>query len=273
MLFRSGDSPYQCFSAFAGNPYFIDYDILKDQGLLDEEDYQDEDYGEDEESIDYGLIFEVKNRVLKKVFLNYKLHEDDWFSELKVEFEEFKKSSEFWIEDYSLYMAVKNSFDLASWSKWDEDIKKRESKALAKYKKKLSKEIEYWAFIQFLFYSQWQELKKYINSLDIKVIGDIPIYVAEDSVDTWSNPDNFKIDKKTLEPICVAGCPPDGFSETGQLWGNLIYDWKYMKKNNYSWWIARVRESLKIYDILRIDHFRGFEAYWEIPYGVGTAKN
>ena len=268
-----GDSPYQCFSAFAGNPYFIDFDILAEQGLLEEEDYINENYGEDEENVDYGLIFKVKYDVLRRAFARYKEHEEDWFGELKAKLEAFKEEKAFWLEDYSLYMAVKNHFGLVSWSNWDDDIKKRHVSAMKKYKKELAEEIEFWSFVQFLFFEQWLKLKSYVNELGIKIIGDIPIYVAEDSVDTWSNPKNFKINKTTLEPLVVAGCPPDAFSETGQLWGILIYDWKYMKRDKYSWWVSRIRESLNLYDVLRIDHFRGFEAYWEIPYGEETAIN
>ena len=266
-----GDSPYQCFSAFAGNPYFIDYDILRDEGLLKEADYKFENYGKDEENIDYGLIFKVKNKVLKKAYSNYKKSKD--LKEFKENLTQFKKENAIWLEDYALYMAVKNHFKLASWSNWDDDIRRREPQAISAYKEKLADEIEYWSFIQFLFFSQWKELKAYINSLDIKIIGDIPIYVAEDSVDAWSNHKNFKMDSENLVPKCVAGCPPDMFSETGQLWGNPIYDWDNMKKDRYSWWRLRIKESLKIYDVLRIDHFRGFEAYWEIPYGDPTAIN
>lgn len=265
-----GDSPYQCFSAFAGNPYFIDYDLLRDDGLLKEEDYIDENFGHDDENIDYALIFDTKNKILKKAYTKFKGKVQ---KEIKEAFNEFKKENKFWLEDYALYMALKNHFKLVSWYGWDEDIKRREPEAIAKYKEKLEDQIEYWSFVQFLFYKQWFELKDYVNSLGIKFIGDIPIYVAEDSVDTWSNPESFKINQRTLEPICVAGCPPDAFSEDGQLWGNLIYDWDNMKNDKYRWWVSRVRESLKLYDVLRIDHFRGFEAYWEIPYGDTTAVN
>lgn len=266
-----GDSPYQCFSAFAGNPYFIDYDMLKEDGLLKDEDYKNEFYGDDEEKIDYALIFDVKYKVLRRAYENFK--NSDNLDEMKKKLKSFKKKNASWLEDYALYMSVKYDFDLVSWSEWDNDIKKRTPKALEKYKEKLSDEIEYWSFLQFLFFDQWMKLKEYVNSLGIKLVGDIPIYVAEDSVDAWSSNENFKFNRRTMKPVSVAGCPPDMFSETGQLWGNPIYDWKFMKKDNYSWWISRIKESLKIYDVLRIDHFRGFEAYWEIPYGEETAIN
>ncbi len=266
-----GDSPYQCFSAFAGNPYFIDFDILNKQGLLKRSDYKNEDYGDDAEKINYGLMFDVQYKVLRRAYENFKA--SDKLDDIKEAFEKFKEENAMWLEEYAFYMAVKNHFGLVSWNEWDEEIKKRKASAVKKYKEELSDEINYWSFLQYLFFDQWMKLKEYVNEQGIKIVGDIPIYVATDSVDTWSNPKNFKIDKETFDPITVAGCPPDMFSETGQLWGNIIYDWKHMKKDNYSWWISRVRESLKIYDVLRIDHFRGFEAFWEIPFGDDTAVN
>ena len=265
-----GDSPYQCFSAFAGNPYFIDYDILREEGILREEDYKNENYGDNLEKIDYGTIFESKNKVLKRAYNNFKKGN---LKELAQKVEKFKEENSFWLEDYALYMSLKNHFNLVSWQEWPDDIKKREPEAIKKYKESLKDEIEFWSFVQYLFFEQWNALKDYTNSLGIEIIGDIPIYVAEDSVDAWSAPENFKMNLKEMKPLFVAGCPPDMFSETGQLWGNPIYDWDAMKKNNYKWWISRIRESLKLYDIVRIDHFRGFESYWQIPYGEPTAVN
>lgn len=265
-----GDSPYQCFSAFAGNPYFIDYDILREEGILEEEDYKKENYGDNPERIDYGTIFESKNKVLKRAYDNFKKGN---LKELAQKIEKFKTENAFWLEDYALYMSLKNYFKLVSWQEWPDDIKKREPEAIEKYKESLKDEIGFWSFVQYLFFEQWTALKDYTNSLGIKIIGDIPIYVAEDSVDAWSAPENFKMNVKEMKPLFVAGCPPDMFSATGQLWGNPIYDWDAMKKNNYKWWISRIKESLKLYDIVRIDHFRGFEAYWQIPYGEPTAVN
>lgn len=265
-----GDSPYQSFSAFAGNPYFIDFDLLCKDKLLNYDEYLNENYGYDDNYIDYGLLFEVKYRVLRKAYSNFINTKK---SILREDFEKFRLDNKWWLEDYALYMAVKNHFNLASWQEWDDDIKKREIQALKKYRNLLHDDIEYWEFIQYLFFKQWNDLKSYVNSKGIKIIGDIPIYVAEDSSDVWSNPGAYLIDKDTLKPISVAGCPPDAFSATGQLWGNPIYDWSYMDNENYSWWINRVRESLKLYDVIRIDHFRGFESYWKIPYGDETAIN
>lgn len=262
-----GDSPYQSFSAFAGNPYFIDFDILNKDGLLDKEDYENVNFGNDPEAIDYGIIFENKIPVLRKAYDNFRNRE-----ELQESFNEFKKN-EFWLEGYAMYMAIKNSFELKSWQNWDNDIKLRQPEALERYKEELKDDIEFWSFIQFEFYKQWTALKEYVNKLGIEIIGDMPIYVAEDSADIWSNPDAFLLDKETLKPIKVAGCPPDIFSATGQLWGNPIYDWNWMDENGYKWWIERIKHSLKLYDWIRIDHFKGFESYYSIPYGEDTAIN
>ncbi|WP_297632985.1 4-alpha-glucanotransferase [uncultured Clostridium sp.] len=265
-----GDSPYQCFSAFAGNPHFIDLDILKAEGLLEEDDYIKENFGEDLEKIDYGLIFEKRNEILNLAYLNFKKrnlnrHEDFLYKK-------FKKENSFWLEDYSEYMAIKDKFNLKSWLEWDEDIKNREQRAMDRYRKELKEEMEYYKFIQFIFFKQWNELKEYANYNGVEIIGDLPIYVAADSADMWSNKKMFKIDENDM-PKVVAGCPPDAFAVTGQLWGNPIYDWDEMDKEGYTWWISRIKESLKIYDMVRIDHFRGFESYWEIPYGDTTAEN
>lgn len=265
-----GDSPYQCFNAFAGNPYFIDFDILKEDGLLNDWEYKKVDYGQNDEKVDYEKIYNSKYKVLRHAYENYKKNK---FSEIEIEFLQFKEKNSFWLDEYSLYMALKLHFDVGNWYNWDEDIKLRKPDAIKKYRDELKDEIEYWSFIQYLFFTQWFELKKYATTLGIQIIGDIPIYVAEDSVDTWGNPENFKLDRSTLDPLVVAGCPPDAFSDTGQFWGNLIYDWDLMKKTGYKWWISRISESLKLYDIVRIDHFRGFESYWAIPYGDKTAVN
>ena len=265
-----GDSPYQSFSAFAGNPYFIDFDILKDEGILSKAEYINENYGDNEEYIDYGLLFNIKYIVLRRAYENFKKSHNFL---LKEYFESFKEANNWWLDNYSLYMAVKGKFNLASWQEWDDDIKKRRPEAIELYRNELSDEIEFWSFIQFLFFKQWNELKSYANEKGIKIIGDMPIYVAEDSADVWSNPEAYLIYEETLKPISIAGCPPDAFSEIGQLWGNPLYDWNYMEKTGYKWWIKRVEESLKLYDVVRIDHFRGFESYWEIPYGDTTAIN
>ncbi len=261
-----GDSPYQSFSAFAGNPYFIDFDILENDGLLNKEDYNRINFGDNSEVIDYGLLFTEKMKVLRIAYENFKNNGQD---DLKT----FEKSEEYWLDDYSLFMAVKANFDLKSSQTWDDDIRLRKEETLNKYKQQLSNEIQYWKFLQYEFFKQWKNLKEYVNKLDIQIIGDIPIYVAEDSADLWSNPKIFLLDEKTLKPLKISGCPPDAFSATGQLWGNPIYNWEYLEKTGYRWWINRIAQSLKIYDVIRIDHFRGFESYWSIPYGNKTAED
>lgn len=260
-----GDSPYQSFSAFAGNPYFIDFDILQEDGLLNKEDYSNVNFGDDCEAIDYELIFVEKMKILRIAYENFKKNKPN-------DLEAFEKEETFWLEDYSLYMTIKSDFNLKSWQAWDDDIKLRKAESLEKYRKNFSDEIGYWKFLQYEFLKQWKSLKTYINDLGIEIIGDIPIYVAEDSADVWSNPDAFLLDKKTLKTLKVAGCPPDIFSETGQLWGNPIYDWDYIDKTGYKWWIDRIRQSLKIYNVVRIDHFKGFESYWSIPAEDKTAE-
>ena len=261
-----GDSPYQSFSAFAGNPYFIDFDILEKDGLLNKNDYNQINFGDNPEVIDYGLLFTAKMKVLRLAYENSKKNKPDNFGT-------FKKIEAPWLDDYALFMATKTNFNLKSSQTWDDDIRLRKEKTLGAHKDKLTDEIEYWKFLQYEFFKQWKKLKDYVNKLDIKIIGDIPIYVAEDSSDLWNNPKIFLLDQKTLKPIKIAGCPPDTFSETGQLWGNPIYNWDYLEQTGYKWWIDRIRQSLKLYDVLRIDHFRGFEAYWAIPYGDKTAEN
>ena len=261
-----GDSPYQSFSAFAGNPYFIDFDLLNKDGLLELEDYNYINFGKSVIDIDYGLIFKEKMKVLRKAYENSKLKN---IEKLRL----FDEEENYWIEDYALYMAIKSHFNLKSWQTWDEDIRLRKLEAIEKYKKLLSDEIKYWKFLQYEFYKQWKSLKLYVNNLNIEIIGDMPIYVAEDSADVWANPEAFLLHRKTLKPLNIAGCPPDIFAKTGQLWGNPIYDWNYMEKTDYKWWVDRIRQSLNLYDVLRIDHFKGFESYWSIPYGNTTAEN
>ena len=264
-----GDSPYQCFSAFAGNPYLIDFEELFLLNFLDKSEVENTHLSDNDNYINYGLIYENKLPLLKKAYDNYKLLVP---KNIKKDFENFKKSNEFWLEDYSLFISIKNHFNGKSWSEWDNDIKNRKSSAIKKYKLELSEEIEYQNFIQFLFFRQWNNIKSYANSKNIKVIGDIPIFVAFDSADAWSNPELFLFDEDR-KPIKVAGVPPDYFSETGQLWGNPLYNWEALKKENYKWWIDRVKFNLTTCDIIRIDHFRGFDSYWAIPAGEKTAIN
>lgn len=261
----AGDSPYQSFSAFAGNPYLIDFDFLNKEGLLHKEDYENIDFGEDLTKVDYEKIFNNKMPILRTAFKNSK-------GKYKCEIKRFRDENKDWLDDYTLYMAVKGKFDLKSWQDWDEDIKLRDEKALAFYREELKEEIDYWVFLQYIFFNQWTALKNYANTNGIKIIGDIPIYVAEDSADTWANSEVFLLDDDK-RPIVVSGCPPDAFSETGQLWGNPIYRWDYLEETGYKWWINRIERNIELYDVTRIDHFRGFESFWQIPHGEETAVN
>ena len=260
-----GDSPYQSFSTFAGNPYFIDLCELIEEGLLSEDECDSYDWGDDVEYIDYEKIYLSRFKILKKAYKRSKINEDKKFIA-------YCKYNKWWLEDYALYMAIKDSLGGISWLEWDENLKLRDKKTLSKYSKKLNEEITFYKYTQYLFSSQWNKLKVYANKKGISIIGDIPIYVALDSADTWANPELFQLDKD-LNPIAVAGCPPDSFSEDGQLWGNPLYDWEYHKYTNYKWWIKRIKYCYNLYDIVRIDHFRGFESYYAIPSGDKTAKN
>ena len=264
-----GDSPYQCFSSFAGNPYLIDFDLLIEQNLLTEEDLKDVNFGGNEEYIDYGAIYNQKYPLLRKAYENFKANGN---KELKEKLETFKTENSSWLDDYSLYISLKNHFNGLPWNEWEDDIRTRKEAAINKYKAELADEIEYNNFIQFLFFTQWNNVKKYANDNGIKIIGDIPIFVAVDSSDAWANPEIFLFDPE-LKPVKVAGVPPDYFSATGQLWGNPLYDWDKLKELNYKWWVDRVKANLSTCDIIRIDHFRGFDEYWAVPYGDKTAEN
>lgn len=254
-----GDSPYQSFSAFAGNTYFIDFDILIEEGLLDEADVKGADFGDDPRKVDYAKIFDARRPIMEKAVARF-LKADDLS-----DYESFVEQNAAWLEVFAEYMAIKEHFDNLAWTEWpDEAIRRREAASLASYREKLADKLTYHRVTQYLFFKQWLRLKAYANEHHIEIVGDMPIYVAADSADVWAQPHFFKTDA-VGKPTCVAGCPPDEFSETGQLWGNPIYDWEAMDKDGYAWWIERLRESFKIYDIVRIDHFRGFESYWEVP--------
>lgn len=258
-----GDSPYQSFSAFAGNPYFIDLDYLIKEGLLTKSDVTSKAWGEDESDIDYATIFNSRFEVLKIAFKNSK-HQN------KKEYITFCEDNTYWLEDYSFYMALKGDFDNQSWTEWDEDIKFREAAAIHKYQEKLKEEIEFWKFCQFKFYEQWTELKKYANKNGVQIIGDIPLYVSMDSADVWVHGRLFELDERK-NPINVAGVPPDCFSETGQRWGNPLYDWDTMEKDDFSWWRERMKANATLYDVIRIDHFIGVVRYYKIPSECPTA--
>ena len=263
-----GDSPYQSFSTFAGNPYYIDLELLIEEGLLTKEICDGYDFGDNEHYVDYEKIYLSRFKVLKIAFENAK---KQGLMEAP-EYQKFITDNAYWLDDYALYMAVKNAFGGVCFMEWDEDIRFRKAAALRKYRKKLSDEIAFYCFQQYLFAKQWKELKAYANKKGIGIVGDIPIYVAFDSADTWSDTKQFQLDEDNL-PVAVAGCPPDGFSADGQLWGNPLYDWEYHKKTGYAWWMRRIAHCFALYDIVRIDHFRGFDEYYAIPYGEKTARN
>ena len=256
------NSPYQSPSVFAGNSLLIDIDELKKDGLLLDADTDGIFWGSNQEKVDFDAVKAYKTSLLKKAFSNF--HKD-------YEYMAFETQNAGWLNDYSLFMALKEHFEGKPWYDWDGDIKSHNKKEIEEYTKKLWTSIEYYRFEQFLFYRSWARLKKYANDNGIEIIGDIPIYVSLDSSDVWANRNLFLIDEDFV-PKAVAGCPPDLFSKDGQKWGNPLYDWKMNKKTGYLWWINRIKETQKLYDVVRLDHFRGFEAYYEIPYDADTAR-
>ena len=259
-----GDSPYQSFSTYAGNPYFISLEDLIDQGLLTEEECKKVKFGNRADTVDYEKLYNGRFKLLKKAYKKSNIGE-------KEEFKKFKDENCYWLNDYAMFMAIKERFEGRSFDNWAEDIKLRWEYSMEYYKKELSEEIEFYEFVQYEFYRQWYKLKKYANDNGIKIIGDIPIYVAYDSADVWSHPELFQMDNDG-KPTAVAGCPPDGFSATGQLWGNPLYRWDVHKNTGFEWWIKRLAHCFNMYDVVRIDHFRGFDEYYAIPYGDKDAK-
>ncbi|WP_312649299.1 4-alpha-glucanotransferase [Proteiniclasticum sp.] len=258
-----GDSPYQNFSAFAGNPYFIDLNEFLEQGYLEKEELVILPLGDDPLKVDYGILYKNKMELLRRA---HKRAMRTIGPELRTFYEKEKN----WLRDYALFMALKAEHKGISWLKWPDEYKDINSDKVREFEKNHEKEMFFHVFIQYYFFKQWRKLKNYANDKNIRIIGDIPIYVAEDSSDIWGNREIFKVDRNFV-PITVAGCPPDAFSLTGQLWGNPIYNWEAMEKDGYKWWIKRIRASFEIYDVVRIDHFRGFEAFWEIKNGSENA--
>lgn len=258
-----GDSPYQSFSTFAGNPYYIDLEQLIEEGLLTEEECEACDFGDNDRYVDYEKIYFGRFPILRKAFERFMPDE---------EFTGFCEENAYWLEDYSLYMAVKDANGGKSWIEWEEGLRNRQPEALEQAREELKDDVAFYRFQQYEFMKQWTALKSYANDQGIRIIGDIPIYVAFDGADTWANPEMFQFTEENL-PSAVAGCPPDAFSATGQLWGNPLYKWEYHKKQGYEWWMRRVKYCFELYDIVRIDHFRGFDAYYSIPYGDKTAEN
>lgn len=259
-----GDSPYQSFSTFAGNPYFIDLDKLAEDGLLLEDEYKNIVWGEALDKVDYGKLYECRYPVLRKAYSRF-------IQQNSKEYEDFCNEQADWLPDYAMFMALKGANGGVSWLSWDENEKRREPDTMEKVKENYKEEIEFWKVIQYFFFVQWKELRKYANDRGISIIGDLPIYVALDSADVWAHPEMFQLNED-LQPINVAGCPPDGFSATGQLWGNPLFNWEVMEKDNYSWWVKRIGYSCQIYNVLRLDHFRGFDSYFAIPYGDKDAS-
>ena len=260
-----GDSPYQSFSTFAGNPYFIDLEALIEEGVLSREECDSMDFGEFEDDIDYEELYKNRYILLAMAYERSNISQNP-------EYQKFVAENRWWLDDYALFMALKNFFDGQCWYEWPEDIRLRWGYALDYYRRELYFEIEFQMYLQFKFFQQYWRLKAYANENNIKIIGDIPIYVAMDSADTWAHPELFQLDENNI-PTAVAGCPPDGFSATGQLWGNPLYRWDYHKQTGYQWWLSRLWYVYQLYDVTRIDHFRGFDEYYSIPYGETTAMN
>lgn len=257
-----GDSPYQSFSSFAGNPYFIDLDMLVNDGLLKKSEIQKYDFGDNYDKIDYEKMYFNRYPLLKKAFSRFIADEN---------YDIFAKENDDWLHNYALFLAIKSANDGKAWYEWDDSLKKREPVALLKAENQLAEDIAFHKFLQYEFNKQWTALKDYANKNDVEIIGDIPIYVALDSADVWSSPQQFQLDDNYI-PKSVAGVPPDAFSEDGQLWGNPLYDWDYMKSTDYTWWKQYLGHALSRYDVVRIDHFRGFESYFAIPFGDTDAK-
>lgn len=260
-----GDSPYQSFSSYAGNPYFIDFDILKDNSLLHSDEYDSIIWSTSYDKIDYETLYFNRYKVLKKAYYRFDHQNNNAYKE-------FCRQNAFWLNDYALFMALKNQYNGASFDIWPTDIKLRNTDAIKKAQQELCEPIEFEKVMQFWFFEQWFKLKSYANENGIKIIGDIPIYVSKDSADLWSEPDQFDV-TEDFTPREVAGVPPDEFTADGQLWGNPLYNWKQMKKDNYTWWCRRIEYASTIYDVIRIDHFRGFDSYYCVPYSDTNAKN
>ncbi len=260
-----GDSPYQSFSAFAGNPYFIDLDFLIAKGWISREDVESVDWGSDPSDVNYAKLYENRFDVLHKAHRSAGLRKEK-------KYRRFIKANAYWLEDYSLYMALKSYFGGKEWLLWEEGIKMRWKEAVKHYQKILAEEIDFWKFCQYLFFSQWNKLKKYANQHGVRIIGDIPLYVSMDSADVWKHGELFELDERK-KPINVAGVPPDCFSADGQLWGNPLYCWKAMEKKKFEWWAKRMQASAALYDVIRIDHFIGIVNYWSVPAGSQTAAD
>ena len=259
-----GNSPYQTCSTCAGNPYFIDPDLLIEEELLLPSEVQAIDWENHAERVDYEFQRSVRFDLLYRAFLR-------GADRYEREISDFRRENP-WVEEYALFMAVRRSRGGESWALWPEELRKRKRGVKESYATVLAEDMNFYIFLQFLFYRQWNDLREYVHSLGIEIIGDLPIYVPYDSCDVWANPELFQLDEQG-RPTAVAGCPPDYFSEDGQLWGNPLYDWNKMRQDGYRWWMERIRNASKLFDVIRIDHFRGLESYWSVPFGEETARN
>lgn len=261
-----GDSPYQCFSAFAGNPALVSPQALREEGLIDESDWSGVHFPA--EHVDYAAVLQFKQRLLTRAWENFQAGRSTW---LRDEFEAFRKDNSRWLDDYTLYMAIKDQHDGKGWTEWPDDLRLRRGDAVEKARAALSGAMGSYSFQQFLFYRQWSRVRDYAKQRGIKIIGDIPIFVSADSSDVWANPQYFQLDVDR-RPKFVAGVPPDYFNADGQLWGNPLYDWDALQRDGFAWWKARLRSCLALVDLVRLDHFRGFESYWEIPAEAESAR-
>ena len=259
-----GDSPYQAFSTFAGNPYFIDPDGLIEKGWLTREEVQAVDWGTCEAHVDFKTMYDCRAELLHTAFCRFR-------HDVPSDFAAYVEEEAWWLHEYALFMAVKSHFGDGPWTSWPLDIRLHQSEAMERYRAMLKDDIEYQYFVQYLFSRQWNALRAYAREQGIRIIGDVPIYVPLDSADVWANPENFQL-TRTRRPRCVAGCPPDGFSKNGQYWGNPIYDWDKMERDGYDWWLKRIGAAGRAFDVVRIDHFRGLSSYWSIPAGNRTAR-
>ncbi len=261
-----GNSPYQSFSAFAGNPYFIDLDLLIEENLLHTEEISSVDFGDDPTRVDYGRIYQERNSVLLKAA-------ERGLKRNEITFIEFKAENSYWLDDFAAFMVLKQKYNMNSWLNWpNEALRNHDAESVDRIMQENHQEINLICYIQFLFFEQWKKVRAYAAENGIAILGDIPLYVSLDSADVWSNPAYFQLDQNHV-PLEVSGVPPDYFTADGQLWSNPLYDWTFLEKDHYRWWIHRIHFSNQIYDALRIDHFRGLESYWAVPYGEKTAKN
>ena len=259
------DSPYQAYSAFAGNPYFISPDALVKEGLLTEQECLKADFGEDPLHVNYRKLHENRLALLKKAY-------DRWDAAACQPYQDYIRENFWWLDDYALFMALKDRFDGKSWTQWPDDIRLRKPEVLKTYGEELAEPVEFQKFLQYLFFTQWRALKQYANDRHVQIVGDIPIYVSPDGSDIWAQPELFQLDENNI-PTQIAGCPPDSFSADGQVWGNPLYRWEYHRQTGYHWWVTRMWYSYQLYDVVRIDHFRGFDEYFSIPADTFLAKD